>query len=148
MNENDRMKDEIKRKIKANTLAALAGSATGYVGGATLGAGMGKAKYLKDRREYIKKKAKGRPLDKAAKKKIIAQFDRQKVPVRKIFPDSKVRKIRPRKDIYKANMVAEGARMGVTGMVKGIPYGIMLYSVYDTANKKLKNNERRGNNGN
>ena len=29
MNENDKRKDEIKKKIKANTLAALAGSTTG-----------------------------------------------------------------------------------------------------------------------
>ena len=33
--------------------------------------------------------------------------------------------------------------MGVTGMVKGIPYGVMLYSIYDAANKKIKDNERR-----
>ena len=143
MNENDRKKDEIKKKIKANTLAALAGSTTGYLGGATLGAGMGKAKYLKDRQAYIKKKAKGKHLDRVTKKKMIAHFDRQKVPVKKIFPDTKIKKIKPRKDIYKANMVAEGARMGVTGMVKGVPYGVMLYSIYDAANKRIKDNERR-----
>lgn len=142
MNENDR-KDDIKKKLKANVLAGVAGSTAGYVGGVTLGAGMTKAKYLKDRRAYIKKKAKGKKLGRAAKKKVITQFDRQRVPVRKIFPDTKLKKIRPRKDIYKAKMVAEGARLGVTGMVKGLPYGVMLYSVYDTAGRKLKNNERR-----
>lgn len=142
MNENDR-KDDIKKKLRASALAGIAGSTAGYVGGATLGAGMTKARYLKDRRAYIKKKAKGKKLGRAAKKKMITRFDKQRVPVRKIFPDTKMNKIRPRKDIYKAKMVAEGARLGVTGMVKGLPYGVMLYSVYDTAGKRLKNNERR-----
>lgn len=131
-------KEDIKKDIKHRALAGVAGSTLGYIGGAAYGVAGTQAKYLKDRRKYVKNKAKGKHIDKNMKKKMIQRFDNEIVPVKRIFPDLNSKKIRPRKEIYRARMGMEGARLGVTGLVKGMPYGIVAYSLYDGNKNRMK----------